>query len=141
MSVSFVSHCTVQEDVGIERLKRASHTNLLGLKEVFVGAGSAFFLYEQWGIALNELQGLSHVFQLGEVEVATVCKGVFTRFEPAGRIENWANCKQIFQGLKYIHNDLGICHGDLNCSTVLINDEGNVKISRYSIRHSPIVMR
>lgn len=75
--VTFVSQCTAQKDSDLDRLQRISHANLLSLKEVFVEAGRVFFLYDQWGITLKELQGLSHEFQFGEVEVATVCKGVF----------------------------------------------------------------
>ncbi|ODM15236.1 hypothetical protein SI65_09177 [Aspergillus cristatus] len=109
--VSFISHCAVTEEHnGLKHLRQVTHTNLLGLKEVFLQDGIAFFLYDAWGITLEELQRLSHVFRLGEVEVATICKG-------------------ILQGLEYMHNALGICHGDLSCSTVLINDEGNVKIA------------
>lgn len=44
------------------------------------------------------------------------------------RAEDGTNCVQILQGLKYIHNDLGICHGNLTCSTFLVNDEVHIKI-------------
>jgi len=76
--VSFISHCTIkEEDHGVKHLRQVTHTNLLGLKEVYLKDGIAFFLYNAWGITLEELQQLSHVFRLGEVEVATICKGVY----------------------------------------------------------------
>lgn len=43
--VSFVSHCSIGEiDFDKERLKRASHPNLLDLKEIFVNTNCVFFL-------------------------------------------------------------------------------------------------
>ena len=54
--------------------------------------------------------------------------------------KNWANCMQILQGLKFIHNELGICHGDLTCSSVLVDDGGTVKIGGYPLDiHFPLV--
>lgn len=47
---------------------------------------------------------------------------------------------QILQGLKFIHNELGICHGDLTCSSVLVDDGGTVKIGGYPLDiHFPLV--
>lgn len=37
---------------------------------------------------------------------------------------------QILRGLKYIHNVLGIYHGNLACSSILRTDDGEVKISQ-----------
>ena len=77
--VTYVTHYTAQEnDSRVERLIQASHTNLLGLREVFINAGNIYFLYDRWGMTLEELQQLFPVFQPGEVEVATVCKGVLS---------------------------------------------------------------
>ena len=89
--VAYVSHCTVQEkEFCLERLTQASQSNLLGLREVFINTDSIYFLYDQWGMALEELQQLFPVFQPGEVEVATVCKEVFssTRFQAKSTIEH-----------------------------------------------------
>lgn len=78
--VSFVSHCTIEGNMEVERVAQPSHKNVLSLKEAFVINNNMFFLYGQWGLTLKEIQKLSPVFQLGEVEVATVCKGVL--FQP-----------------------------------------------------------
>lgn len=75
--VSFVSHCTIEGNSGVGRVTPPSHKNVLSLKEAFVTNNHMFFLYAQWGLTLKEIQKLSPVFQLGEVEVATVCKGVY----------------------------------------------------------------
>ena len=90
--VAHVSHYTVQEkDFCLERLTQESHSNLLGLREVFINTDDIYFLYDQWGMALEELQQLFPVFQPGEVEVATVCKEVFslTRFQAETTIEHY----------------------------------------------------
>lgn len=76
--VAYVTCSTAQaKDSHLEHLMQASHTNLLGLREVFMDSGNIYFLYNQWGMTLQELQQLLPVFQPGEVEVATICKGVF----------------------------------------------------------------
>lgn len=75
--VSFVSHCSIPNiDFGRERLKRISHPNILDLKEIFVDTDRVFFIYDQWGMTLGELWRLTPIFQLGEIEVATICNGV-----------------------------------------------------------------
>lgn len=68
----------IEGNVGVERVTQPSHKNVLSLKEAFVNNNNIFFLYAQWGLSLKEIQELSPVFQLGEVEVATICKGVGT---------------------------------------------------------------
>ena len=76
--VSFVSHCMIEDNSGVERVTPPLHKNVLTLKEAFAANNHMFFLYAQWGLTLKEIQKLSPVFQLREVEVATVCKGVGT---------------------------------------------------------------
>ena len=79
MPVAYVTHCAAREkDSHLEHLMQASHANLLGLEEVFADSDNIYFLYNQWGMTLQELQQLFPVFQPGEVEVATICKGVFS---------------------------------------------------------------
>ncbi|EAW18100.1 uncharacterized protein NFIA_080440 [Aspergillus fischeri NRRL 181] len=98
-----------ERDLRVEDFKETSHPNLVNLKEVFIAKQNVFFLYNTWGISLEEIQQSSSKFCLGEVEIATISKG-------------------ILQALKYVHEVLGICHGNVTLSTVLINQEGIVKL-------------
>ncbi|KAF4207310.1 hypothetical protein CNMCM8927_003584 [Aspergillus lentulus] len=99
-----------ERDLQAGDFKETSHPNLVNLKEVFIAKQNVFFLYDTWGISLEEIQQSSSKFCLGEVEIATISKG-------------------ILQALKYVHEVLGICHGNVTLSTVLINQEGVVKLA------------
>lgn len=75
--VGFVSHYNPEgKDIPLQRLTQASHPSFLDFKEVFVAKGSVYFLYEQWGVTLDQIRRLSPILQLGEVEVAIICKKV-----------------------------------------------------------------
>lgn len=60
----------------VHHLTATSHQNLVNLREAFVTSDSIYFVYERWGISLKEICQLWPVFQLGEVEVATLCNEV-----------------------------------------------------------------
>ncbi|KAA8644958.1 uncharacterized protein ATNIH1004_009169 [Aspergillus tanneri] len=98
-----------EANVRVNYLKATSHRNLVNLREVFVTDDSIFFVYERWGISLKEICQLWPVFQLGEVEVATLCN-------------------EILNGLKYIHDELGVSHGDLREENIFIMENGDVRI-------------
>ncbi|THC88356.1 hypothetical protein EYZ11_012202 [Aspergillus tanneri] len=109
--VGFLIHQKVEsKNIPLDRIRQVSHKNVLSLEEVYFLKGNIYFLYNQWGITLNEIGQLSPVFNLSEVEVAVICKA-------------------ILQGLIYIHEDLDTCYGDLTLSNVLITDQGDVKIA------------
>ena len=39
--------------------------------------------------------------------------------------------EQVVSGLLYIHEELGLAHGALNCSTILLDLNGRVKIGKF----------
>ncbi|KAE8334763.1 hypothetical protein BDV24DRAFT_156592 [Aspergillus arachidicola] len=109
--VSFVTHQKVEtKNISLDRIRQISHANVLGFKEVFVLKDIIYFLRDQWGLTLNEILQLSPVFNLSEVEVAVICRA-------------------ILQGLRYIHEQVDICYGNLTCSDILINEQGEVRIA------------
>lgn len=67
---------TTEASVRVHRLMATSHQNLVNLREAFVAGDAIYFVYERWGISLKEICQLWPVFQLGEVEVATLCNEV-----------------------------------------------------------------
>ncbi|KAB8067369.1 kinase-like domain-containing protein [Aspergillus leporis] len=114
MPISFVSKLdtTACDKSRIDCLRQTSHRHLVNLKEVFVTEESLLLFYEKWeGISLKEIQDLRPAFQLGEVEVATICY-------------------QILQALQYIHNTLGINHGALRDQDIYIHKTGDIKIAK-----------
>ncbi|CEL12032.1 hypothetical protein ASPCAL15125 [Aspergillus calidoustus] len=108
--VGYLSHYNPEgKDIPLQRLTQVSHPSFLAFKEVFVSRENVYFLYGQWGVTLHQIRSLSPLFQLGEAEVAIICK-------------------KILEGLVYIHKDLNIFYGNLKCSDIIITDEGHVKI-------------
>ncbi|PWY96040.1 kinase-like protein [Aspergillus sclerotioniger CBS 115572] len=109
--IAYVQQLQLGEDKPeILNLVETSHQNIINLNEVFVSKKHIYFLYDSWGISLNDIQELSPRLQLGEVEIATICKS-------------------ILHGLDYMHNVLGVCHGNLSPSTVRITPDGVVKLA------------
>jgi hypothetical protein len=74
--VGYVKKLSVAGEVPVNRLSETCHQNIVNLREVFITERSIFFVYEKLGISLEEIHNLSPVFQLGEVEVATICREV-----------------------------------------------------------------
>ncbi|KAL3484450.1 kinase-like domain-containing protein [Aspergillus germanicus] len=109
-AVGYVKKISVVGEIPEDRLSETCHPNIVNLREVFITTGSVFLLYESWGMTLNEILSLSTVFQLGEVEVATICQGVL-------------------QGLQYIHQVLDVSHGSLTLGNIHIMEDGAVKIA------------
>ncbi|KAL4745466.1 hypothetical protein BDW72DRAFT_211314 [Aspergillus terricola var. indicus] len=108
--VAYVKKLSVVGDLAEDRLSATFHPNLVNLREVFIATGAIFFVYEKGGLSLEEILNLSAVLQLGEVEVATICR-------------------EVLLGLRYIHQVLEISHGSLTTSNVHIMEDGGVKIA------------
>ncbi|KAL4778448.1 kinase-like domain-containing protein [Aspergillus varians] len=108
--VGYVKKLSVVADVREDRLCETCHPNLVNLREVFISTGAVFFVYEKGGLSLEDILELSEIFHLGEVEVATICQ-------------------EVLQGLRYVHNVLGISHGSLTPGNIHIMEDGNVKIA------------
>ncbi|PIG85279.1 hypothetical protein AARAC_004371 [Aspergillus arachidicola] len=114
MPISFVSKLIIArgDRPKMGCFKKTSHRHLVNLKEVFVTEESLILFYDKWeGISLREIQDLRPAFQLGEVEVATVCF-------------------QMLQAMQYIHGTLGISHGALYEEDIYIHESGDIKIAK-----------
>ncbi|KAL4740389.1 hypothetical protein BDV11DRAFT_169152 [Aspergillus similis] len=108
--VAYVKKLSVVGDIPEEQLSATFHPNLVNLREVFIATGAIFFVYEKGGVSLEEILNLSAVLQLGEVEVATICR-------------------EVLQGLRYVHQVLDISHCSLTTSNIHIMEDGSVKIA------------
>ncbi|KAI9040415.1 uncharacterized protein KD926_008238 [Aspergillus affinis] len=110
LPVAYVKKFTTNDtEKKVGHLRATHHHNLVNLKEAFVTDNSVFFVYERWGISLEEICQLWPVFKLGEVEVATLCN-------------------EVLNGLSYIHDELGVGHGDLCPENIFVMENGDVKI-------------
>ena len=79
-------HNMTEASARVDQLMATSHQNLVNLREAFVTGDAVYFVYERWGISLKEICQLWPVFQLGEVEVATLCNEVRTAMIDLGNL-------------------------------------------------------
>ncbi|KAA8642352.1 uncharacterized protein ATNIH1004_011296 [Aspergillus tanneri] len=96
--------------VPVDDIVRTSHENLVNLQELYIGSSSVILTYDSWGISLQEICRASNIFAGNESAVATICK-------------------ETLKGLQYVHDEIGIAHGNISCGTVMLTESGRVKIA------------
>lgn len=90
--------------------REASHKNLVSLTEFYEESSSVYLVYEYVHLAIP-LGSLAGIVNFSEADIATVCR-------------------EILNGLVYIHSKLGISHGSVDCSNILLNREGRIQLGR-----------
>ncbi|KAI9773398.1 MAG: hypothetical protein M1840_007613 [Geoglossum simile] len=99
-----------KEDIKVpERIKIIPHTNVVHLQEVFSDGPCLYMIYELMFASLADIQ-LNPYGDLGELEIATICK-------------------EILRGIKYIHKELDMVHGKIDSDHILLSLEGAIKIA------------
>ncbi|RAH53307.1 hypothetical protein BO85DRAFT_492134 [Aspergillus piperis CBS 112811] len=93
-----------------DQIVKTSHENLVNLEEAYLGHRSIVIAYDSYGISLEEIRRASNIFFNDASAVACICR-------------------ELLKGLKYIHDEVGITHGNLSCCTVVLTDRGQVKIT------------
>lgn len=104
----FSREVKVNKKEWLSRLTQAPHKNIVALHECFYHAGDLFFIYELMDVYLSQI--FSTPF------------GLLKAYEVA----SW--CREVLEGIQYIHQTLGFVHGDLNSKNVLLSMNGSVKI-------------
>ncbi|KAI9753301.1 MAG: hypothetical protein M4579_005220 [Chaenotheca gracillima] len=88
----------------LPHLARTANPNIVTLKEAFLQEESLHIVYETMAVSLSDIQA-SPRGNLTEYEIAAVCK-------------------EVLQGLDYLHRELRVIHGDLNCNNILLARDG-----------------
>ncbi|KAL4745467.1 hypothetical protein BDW72DRAFT_211315 [Aspergillus terricola var. indicus] len=96
--------------VPVDQVVRTDHKNLVNVQELYLAQDTLTVTYDSWGISLLEISRLYNIFARDERAVATICK-------------------ETLRGLSYIHNEVGIAHGNISCGTVILTGNGLVKIA------------
>lgn len=103
----------IQLDVlpdSFSKLQPTSHPNVNSLIEAFLDERTIYMVYGYHGMAVDLGQvGTSPAVRLTESDLASICRSVLS-------------------GLQYIHTQLGVGHGNLNRSNVLLCENGDIKI-------------
>jgi serine/threonine protein kinase len=86
------------------------HKNLVSLLDVFSSRQRTFLVYsyEHLAVSLGCAAGAVH---FSEADIATICK-------------------ELLEGLVYLHEVLGVAHGSLDCSNIILTSGGEVKIGK-----------
>ncbi|KAH8691897.1 hypothetical protein BGW36DRAFT_304284 [Talaromyces proteolyticus] len=90
-------------------LKAASHKNVVSLLSAFHHSGVVSLVYECDYVNMT-VASVSGCAEFKETDIATVCR-------------------EVLQGLEYIHSELRIAHGSVNDKNVLLTLSGDVKIA------------
>jgi hypothetical protein len=100
-----VDSCTQE---ALQRLRSAIHPNVLPFTAAYLYKQSIYLVYNYSPVMLQELVR----WYLSTVEIATVCNAVA-------------------QGLEYLHRELDMVHGNLDTCTVVVGNDGQVKIGEH----------
>lgn len=94
------------------KLQVAFHENIVGLVEAFYDSEATHLVYNYYGFAVNLSQvGLTPAVQLSEIDLASICRS-------------------ILRGLEYIHEQLLIAHGRVDCDNIILCSDGGIKIGK-----------
>jgi serine/threonine protein kinase len=107
----------------LSRLGTASHTNIVGLLEAFYDESILYFVYNYSGFAFDLSQVASTPsVSFTEPELSHISKG-------------------ILRGLQFIHESLKIGHGRISGNTILLFENGDIKIGSYTSSVSPYCIK
>lgn len=111
--VRYLPPCVLKQCSGTkiadhQSLKPARHKNIISLLEYANIENEQYLVYEYEHVALSLgcVIGRTH---FSEADIATVCR-------------------EVLQGLQYIHSELKISHGSIHVSNILLTSTGGVKI-------------
>ncbi|KAG5294007.1 hypothetical protein I7I50_04597 [Histoplasma capsulatum G186AR] len=107
-TVVAIKEYKLSEPNTIQNLLKTSHSNLVNLKSAYVNKSVVFFVYEQMHLSLDKIHSC---IVLKEAHIAAVCK-------------------EILQGLSYVHKELHITHGNITCRNIFLSFTGLIKIGK-----------
>jgi hypothetical protein len=87
------------------------HKNLVSLVDTFYSQHKLVLVYSYEHLAVS-LGCVAGAVQFNEADIATVCK-------------------ELLEGLVYLHEILEVAHGFLDCSNIILTFGGEVKIGKY----------
>ncbi len=117
----------------VYRISNFTSDHLVNIKDMFLKDDDEIVIvYEQMNVSLRHIvaviEGSLQVF-----EITTICKEISDCIEVIWWLltRSW----QLIDDLFYIHEKLSLYHDTLSCSSVLLNQNGKIKIGKFhSIR-------
>jgi len=102
---------------------------IVNIKDMYVENDDVVFVYEQMEVSLRHMTGILQDRPLKAFQIAAICREVSANVDRVGAYH--AHGRQVVSGLLYMHKELGLAHGALNCSTILLDLNGRVKIGKF----------
>jgi serine/threonine protein kinase len=90
------------------RFQAASHKNLISFIDFYHAHGLIYLVYEYEHLAIS-LGCVVGTADFSEADIATVCR-------------------EVLNAIHYVHSELGISHGAVDCSNILLTWTGEVKL-------------
>ena len=118
-------------DLGTNHKHPVYHDNIVNLLNIFKVDDTAHMIYQQMDISLRMINGIPHHLWKDH-EIAAVCKEespVSLYFDNSMLINHYD--VQVLNGVLFMHQELTLYHGDINCGTILMNREGSIKIGTF----------
>jgi serine/threonine protein kinase len=98
------------------KLQVAFHENVVGLVEAFYDNSATHLVYNYHGFAVNFSQVSSTPsVHFSETDLASICRSAL-------------------RGLRYIHEQLLIAHGRIDCDNIILCSNGVIKIGKFYIQ-------
>ncbi|KAB8069698.1 hypothetical protein BDV29DRAFT_194677 [Aspergillus leporis] len=92
------------------RFQAASHKNLISFLDSYHAHGLMYLVYEYEHLAISLGCVVGRV-DFSEADVATVCR-------------------EILSAIDYVHSELRISHGEVDCSNILLTWKGEIKLGK-----------
>lgn len=106
--ICLIKECKLRNPRSLRRLRVVSHQNLVSLIDNFQAGGKLQLVYGYEHLAIS-LGCIADIVQFSEADIATICR-------------------EVLEGLNFIHTELKTSYGLLNFSNILLTWQGDVKI-------------
>ena len=113
LPICLIKYCQPQKQRSLLKLQFASHKNLVSLIDHFQSGDEIQLIYEYEHLAIS-LGCVAGAVPFSEADIATICK-------------------EVLEGLKYVHTVLSIIYRLLDFSNILITWQGEVKLGISSV--------
>ncbi|KAL9631870.1 MAG: hypothetical protein Q9164_005656 [Protoblastenia rupestris] len=100
---------------------------IVNIHDMYAENGDVVFVYEQMDVSLRHMTGILQDRPLKAFQIAAICREVSANVDQFGAYH--AHGRQVVIGLLHMHEELGLAHGALSCSTILLNLNGRVKVA------------
>lgn len=108
LPICLIKYSQPQNPRSLPKLQFASHKNIVSLIDHFQSQGELHLIYEYEHLAIS-LGCVAGTVSFSEADIATICK-------------------EVLEGLKYVHTILNITYGLLDFSNILLTWQGEVKL-------------